>query len=480
MRGLRKWVWLAASVALTACTQMDADAARSAASVDQDTGNGTIATMKELRAVDRLSETTPYGAEACSNSSLPMSIDAHGRLYERLLEERGLQSNIEFEISPLKLAESIPERTAVLFYYSAGQTLCVWLIDSSGPSGFGHVPYDAARVEKLLKTFYRAERIEADQLSRTPQRRDASLPVIDRRPVSVPARNVLKSISRITFPGEIQQKLANYERLVIVPYGPLGTIPFAALPGPAGRALIEQSEIIIAPSLYDFYAARQAITDPFKWKLKSPGCHGGFDPDNGSTPIRSALVIGDPDFSFDPDFNMPELPGARDEAHAVAALFGQTALVGLDATLEAVLEAAPRSDLLYFATHGISYQEQGVNSFIALTRGRWAGKDVQNVCLRHVKLAVLSACQTGMGQTVEGGTITLARAFQKAGVRTVAMSLWNVEDEATRTLMTDFSARIRDGATPAAAMREATLETRKQFPLVRQWASFAVFSSHIE
>jgi CHAT domain-containing protein len=121
-----------------------------------------------------------------------------------------------------------------------------------------------------------------------------------------------------------------------------------------------------------------------------------------------------------------------------------------------------------------------VESFIALTKGRWAAKDVQNACLNQTRLAVLSACQTGLGQTVEGGTISLARAFQKAGVDSVAMSLWNVEDEATRDLMTGFAARVRDGDAPSKAMRAAMLDTRKRFPAPRQWASFLIFSAQVE
>lgn len=482
---LHKWIYIAA-LAVLALSMLPVSADEPSATADKyDTRAGTetlrtISTLEDLQEADRSNETTAEAGLACSSSSLPMSIDAHGRLYERLLRERGLKSNIEFEISPDLLARSIPARTAVLFYYSAGDTLCVWLIDDTGPSAFGHVSYDAERIERLLATFYRVEEIEAGQLSRTPRRRDAAPLAVRPTPPSIPSARVLDSISRITFPGEIQSNLSKYERLVIVPYGSLGTIPFAALPGQNRRPLIEQTEIIVAPSLYDFYAARQALRDPDNWKLNSPGCRDDFELETDPQTMRSALIVGDPDYSFDPDFFMPELPGAREEARAVASLFGETALIGMEATLDAILEAAPRSRLLYFATHGVSYQDKGVNSFIALTKGRWSGKDVQNVCLRHVNLAVLSACQTGMGQTVEGGTITLARAFQKAGVRSVVMSLWNVEDEATRALMTDFAERVRIGKAPSAALRESMLETRKRFPFVRQWASFAVFSSHIE
>ena len=78
--------------------------------------------------------------------------------------------------------------------------------------------------------------------------------------------------------------------------------------------------------------------------------------------------------------------------------------------------------------------------------------------LSGVEWAVLSACDTGLGEIRAGeGVFGLRRAFQVAGVRTVIMSLWAVEDGATRQWMEALSRRLRDHLDTADAVRQASL-----------------------
>ncbi|TAD92120.1 MAG: CHAT domain-containing protein, partial [Oscillatoriales cyanobacterium] len=97
-----------------------------------------------------------------------------------------------------------------------------------------------------------------------------------------------------------------------------------------------------------------------------------------------------------------------------------------------------------------------LNGFLRLT-------DIFNLKLA-ANLVVLSACQTGLGQNIQGeGMVGLTRGFMYAGAQRVVVSLWSVDDEGTATLMSSFyQGMLQKGLTPAAALRAAQLELWKQ------------------
>jgi CHAT domain-containing protein len=112
--------------------------------------------------------------------------------------------------------------------------------------------------------------------------------------------------------------------------------------------------------------------------------------------------------------------------------------------------------------------------------GILTAEEVAALDLRGVEWAVLSACDTGVGEVRAGeGVFGLRRAFQVAGARTVMMSLWPVEDEDSRRWMTSvYDRRFARGLGTAEAVRESSLEQlrrRRQAGLSTHpfyWAGF--------
>ena len=92
--------------------------------------------------------------------------------------------------------------------------------------------------------------------------------------------------------------------------------------------------------------------------------------------------------------------------------------------------------------------------------GILTAEEIAVMDLQGVEWAVLSACDTGVGEIQAGeGVLGLRRAFELAGVQTVIMSLWSVEDEATRGWMKRlYEGRLTKGYGTAEAVSRASLE----------------------
>jgi CHAT domain-containing protein len=91
--------------------------------------------------------------------------------------------------------------------------------------------------------------------------------------------------------------------------------------------------------------------------------------------------------------------------------------------------------------------------------GILTAEEVAGLNLQGTEWAVLSACDTGLGEIRAGeGVFGLRRAFQIAGARTVIMSLWSVEDQSTRSWMRAlYEARFQRHLSTADAVHDANL-----------------------
>jgi CHAT domain-containing protein len=116
----------------------------------------------------------------------------------------------------------------------------------------------------------------------------------------------------------------------------------------------------------------------------------------------------------------------------------------------------------------------GANLPSTPNRGVITADAIVGLDLRKMNLAVLSACETGLGETAGGeGVYGLVRAFHIAGTRNVAASLWKVDDEATAALMVLFYRHLwgKKPLPPAEALRQAQLALYHNPQHVKEWSA---------
>jgi CHAT domain-containing protein len=114
----------------------------------------------------------------------------------------------------------------------------------------------------------------------------------------------------------------------------------------------------------------------------------------------------------------------------------------------------------------------GANNPKLAGRGIVTGEQLIDLDLSGLELAVLSACETGVGEMPrEEGVYALQRAFHYAGARNVVASLWKVPDQSTAALMHLFYRNLWDkNLTPLEALRQAQLAIYKNPGKVPEWA----------
>ena len=141
-------------------------------------------------------------------------------------------------------------------------------------------------------------------------------------------------------------------------------------------------------------------------------------------------------------------------------------------------KAMTRSGLLLSGcNHALSHEKipEGVED------GILTAEEISKLDMRGLDLVVLSACQTGLGDIISGeGVFGLQRGFKKAGVHTLIMSLWSVDDNATQLMMTEFYSNLTKGMTKREAFLGAQnkVKTTAGFENPRFWAAFIMLDGN--
>jgi CHAT domain-containing protein/tetratricopeptide (TPR) repeat protein len=323
----------------------------------------------------------------------------------------------------------------------------------------------------------------------------------------------------------LEKYLDGVQTVLVSPDGALAQFPFAALPGrQPGSYLLEEVAIAVVPvpQLLPELLQGDARTAGTNAPRSSESLLLVGDVDYGAPAARLAATGTSRSAPRGRGAGglpvHPRLKNTGDEAKAVQQYFqrrypdGQARLLAeSEATEEAVRQEAPKHRYLHLATHGFFappelhstlgpppepagaaagpglddfFGRHGVSGFhpgllsglVLAGANRPAQPDhddgiltaleVTEMDLNGVELAVLSACETGLGEEAGGeGLLGLQRAFQVAGARSVVASLWKVKDQPGRQLMQRFYENLwqnQKKLSKLEALRQAQLSMMTQ------------------
>ncbi|PFX30439.1 Tetratricopeptide repeat protein 28 [Stylophora pistillata] len=201
------------------------------------------------------------------------------------------------------------------------------------------------------------------------------------------------------------------------------------------------------------------------------------------------VVLGNGNVHLRKGNRLSQLPGAKKEVEMIGRIFNISPLIREMASKYEVLKRLSSVALVHIASHGKmetgeillapnttreNTQPQEMDYLMTM-------KDVLQAGLR-AQLVVLSCCHTARGEVMAEGVVGIARAFLGAGARSVVVTLWAIEDEATLEFMSFFYDALTKGKRASEALNEAMkcLRESGNFKDVKQWAPFVLIGDDVQ
>ncbi|WP_422358555.1 CHAT domain-containing tetratricopeptide repeat protein [Reichenbachiella sp.] len=231
---------------------------------------------------------------------------------------------------------------------------------------------------------------------------------------------------------------------------------------------------------------------------------------NEKVTISKGVLMGNPVFGSE---KIAPLPGTAIEIQTIENLLSEnevrTDFFELNQATEATLKKVSNPSILHIATHGFFMGDKVSNEGNIASRtlrsanplmrsglllagagqqdepnvenpsdGVFTAYDAMNLNLNDTELVVLSACETGTGEVVNGeGVYGLSRAFSVAGAKHLVMSLWKVDDQATMKLMSTFYKNWLGGAEIKSAFNQAQKAVKEEYEDPYYWAAFVMVNN---
>ena len=287
----------------------------------------------------------------------------------------------------------------------------------------------------------------------------------------------------------VENVVAQKARLIVIPDGPLHSLPFEMLGPRAGQRLLATHVVTYAPSgtVLTLLAEKNGPTASLPLLAVATGSDAlaaagasVSDKQRFSNVNREVFDFGQP--------QLPPLPAANGEARAVAGILGGKSVTLLgDSATESALKKQPLGQfrVLHFAVHGLVSTKFPERSALVLypdpagnEDGYWQAREIARTQL-NADLVTLSSCDVGSGAVVgEEGVSNLVRPFLIAGARTVVANIWEANDDFSRGLMREFYSRLAAGVDKGRALQQAKLEMIRKYgedaSPPRLWAGFVM------
>ena len=248
-------------------------------------------------------------------------------------------------------------------------------------------------------------------------------------------------------------------KLLIVPEGPLFTLPFAGLLDPSGSHLCDKYSLQFIPSLLVLDSSLSTLPPP---------------------QLGPALFVGNPNGAL---LYLESLPSAEKEVIECSKHFNAQPLVLDMATKKNVLNGMKTASIIHIAAHGNMNRAE---IFLTPNEGEplspssylLTAEDIQK-CTLSARLVVLSCCHSGRGEISAEGVVGTARSFLGSGARAVLVALWPINDEATMKLVIELYKKLIQEHSLCAALQQAMMVLKRRYPSPRFWAPFQVFGEDI-
>ncbi|SHF93841.1 CHAT domain-containing protein [Fodinibius roseus] len=311
----------------------------------------------------------------------------------------------------------VDEETAVLEYAIAGNKLITFLIGR-----------DEVRIEQVSLPGTRP--LGEELTTRVARFREMILSNAGRDELRAASDKLYNLLIK-----PFEESLGGYSNIIIVPDGALVYLPFEALLGDEGY-LIEGFRIKYEPSLTSLTLLEKPKAVDRKELLAVAGSQS-----SGNAGGRPASAN-----------QLSALPSTLIEVDSIASHFRQVSILKEEQVSERAFKnllQENRYRYVHLATHGIIDENRPGRSGLTLSAGgELTPSSTEDGMLRSSEIfgldvrsdmVVLSACNTGLGKLVEGeGMLGMQRSFFYAGTATVIVSLWNVYDRSTASLMNEF------------------------------------------